>query len=282
MVQGSSAGTTVEELADALYLWWYTRQAGDPPVVLDDPPLSRPSLLSALRAAHACGATPSGTWTVTGSTPYGQVSAGKDGAVRLLRPGEYVMALRPGVPAAPGEEVSPTAPVEYVDGERGLWWGFSESPPERPFGRVYLHARPATAARVVHLVSAALRSVPFQLKCPVLPAACLRVDPIVLYHQRAQRRQVLDALTERRDHLRRLLDPAVPPLTCEVDRGIAWADDVDEQRSYGECRCRLLAAAIDANAAVWTTLALDARLALLVRALREAGVDPARPWIDTR
>lgn len=278
-VRGSFIGATVDELADALYRDWYTRAEDHPQPAAGDPPVSRSSLLSALRAAHVHDSTLSTGWTVTGIDPTGQLSASKDGVSRLLRPGGYVMPMRPGVPAAPGEEVHAIAPLEYRDDERGLWWSFSDPPPGRPFGRVYFNARPATAARVVRAVIAALQAVPFQLKCPVLVAACLRVDAIVLYHERANRDEVLAALADRWDVLGPLLDGAVPPLTCVVERGLAWADDVDEQRSYGESRCRILAAGIDRGAAEWTTSGLEARLALLVRALRDAGVDPDRPWI---
>jgi hypothetical protein len=280
MVRGSLAGTTVDTLAGALYQHWYTRPDEGAPSVPDAHPLSRSSLLPALRAAHVHASTRATGWTVTAADPGGTLSAQKNGAHRILRPGEYVMPVRPGVPAAPGEEVHPIAPLEFLDEERELWWSFSDPPPERPLGRIYFNARPATAARVVHLVTVALLGMPYQLKCPTLAAACRRCDAVVLYHERARRGTAIAALAERREELDPLLDPAVPPLTCPVERGISWADDVDEQRSFGESRCRILAAAIDRSAGAWAACTPDARVVLLVHALHEAGVDPEQPWID--
>jgi hypothetical protein len=169
-------------------------------------------------------------------------------------------------------------PLNHLEAERGLWWAFTVPGPEPPIGRIYLDARPATAPRVVHEVTAALLEVPFQLKCPILADACRRVDTVVVYHARGSRDVLLEALGARWPVLGALLDPAVPPLTCHVRPGLAWADDADGGRSYGESRCHALAAAIEGAAATWPTMGHDQRLATLAAALVAAGLDPQRPW----
>jgi len=196
----------------------------------------------------------------------------------MLRPGEYVMPLRPGVPPAPGEPIEPMAPLEHLDAERNLWWALTEPGPEPPIGRIYLDARPATAPRVVHEVTTALAERPFQLKCPIIADACERVDAVVVYHVRRSRQKVMGALLGRWATLGPLLDPGVPPLTRRVRRGVAWADDVEVGSSYGEARCRILAQGIDAAAASWNAMGPDDRLSALVAALADAGVDPQHPW----
>ena len=144
-------------------------------------------------------------------------------------------------------------------------------------GRLYFDARPATAPRAVHEITAALANLTFQMKCPISIAACDRVDAIVLYHPRAARDELLAALSEHWTTLEALLDPAVPPLTCAVRPGVGWADDTADDRSYGESRCHLFATAIDSAAASWDAMDGDERCQLLADALRSAGNDPARP-----
>jgi hypothetical protein len=275
-VGGLAAGDGVDPLAEALYARWYTQPGAPPALVEGDPPPRPGSLLLALRAAHADAATISDGWTVLGSDPRGIVSVANGEDARLARPGEYLSSLRPGVPPAPGEPVALIARRDHLDAVTGLWWTFGE-PPLPPIGRVYLDTRPTTLALAVHEATAALAPFPYQLKCPVLMEASERVDAVVIYHRRADRDAVLQALLDR-PALSRLLDPAVPPLTCPVRPGLAWADDVEQQRSFGESRCHTLAGAIRAAATTWASAPRDQRLALLVAALRDAGVDVQRPW----
>jgi hypothetical protein len=271
---------TAEALADALYAHWYTAPAAPPPPAPGDPPLHRPLLTAALRAAHAAAGRTESGWVVTGSAPRGGVTAARDDAVRVLRPGDHVVPVRPGVPPAPGEPVEPVARLDHLDAERGLWWTFSHPQPEPPLGRVYLDVRPATAPRALHEVSAALvgLDVPYQLKCPVAAVACARVDAIVLYHRRGDRDRILAALLARWPALGPLLDSAVPPLTCAARPGLAWVDDPGDGRSYGESRCHALGEGIAAATAAWGEAGVPARVAVLTDALRAGGIDPRRPW----
>lgn len=286
-VADSSVGPDAAALAEGLYGYWYTRSedgggaeagAGADASAEPDPSLRRQSLWTAFRAAHAGAARVSAGWTVMAAGRDGAISAAKDGEVRVLRAGEYRMPLRPGAPPAPGEPVEPLARRDHLDAERATWWAFSATEPEAPKGRLYLDPRPASAPRVIREVTAALEPLDYQLKCPVLAVACERVDTIVVYHRRAAREQALGALLDRWERLGPLLEPAVPSLTCPVRPGLAWADDVGQERSYGESRCHALAAAIAAAPQVWSGGAPERRLELLLAGLREAGIDPSRPW----
>lgn len=281
MVGGAEAGTSADSLGQALYLRWYTRPPAPPAARSGDPPLRRASLLSAFRAAHAGAASVPSGWTVMSANPRGFVSAADGEAHRFLRPGEYRMPLRPGMPPAPGEPVEPLGRFDHFDAERATWWSFGERSPEPPLGRLYLNARPATAARAIHEVTAALSAEVYQLKCSVVPQACERVDTIVVYHPRADRGRLLAALSGRWDQLGPLLDPATPPLTRQVRPGLAFADDVGAEHSYGDSRCQALASAIDAAGEEWQASDLDERMGLLLQGLRDAGIDPERPWEGT-
>ncbi|MCM3659982.1 T3SS effector HopA1 family protein [Georgenia satyanarayanai] len=264
-------------LAEALYARWYT----EPPAVIGparvaDPPLHAGSLVAVLRAARTADRPAAEPWVVLAAAPDGSVMAQRAETVRQVRSGEYVARARPGVPPAPGELVEVLAPLEMVDAERGLWWTFTDVPPEPPFGRVYLDARAATVGRVVRAVGDALGGTSHQLKCPVLPGGYARVDAVVVYHRRADRPAVLDAL--RNAPLECLLDDPVPPLTCPLGPGVSWADDPGTTLSFGEHVCRALAAGIERSAAGWAAATVEQRTGRLLSALTDAGVDPGTPW----
>lgn len=280
-------------LAEALYLAWYTTP---PPIAVapDDPPAPQQDLTGALRAARsfaALGDAPMDApgpsvgiapvdrapWVVLAAHPDGTLMVQRGTTVRRIRIGDYAARTRPGVPPAPGEPVDVLAPPDLLDADRGLWWSFSDPPPEPPFGRVYLDVRAATAPRAVAVLVTALSGLPHQFKVPVLRDAYTRVDALVLYHALDNRSAVLDALVQAPfDHL---LDHAVPPLTCSFGPGLAWADDPGEEASFGEHRCRALAAGIEADVESWARADAGARVRILLDALAIAGVDPARPWI---
>ena len=273
-------------LAQALYAHWYAAApdaptSSPPAQPPEDPPLHHSSLAPALRAAHPAASRLVEGWVVAAADPRGRIVVLRPGsASRALRPGEYLARSRPGAPPAPGD---PVAVVDRRDGvdERGLWWAFTETEPGPPLGRVYLDARAPTAPRVVAVLTEALEEtgLDYQLKCPDLPVGYERVDSVVAYRPRAGRAALLAPPTARWRRPAALVDPPTPPLTCAVRPGLAWADDPGGGRSYGESRCDLLAGAIDAVGAQWSSLDATVRLGRLRDALAAGGVDPDRPWL---
>ena len=282
VVAGESvADGDLDALFNALYVHWYAGRSTPAPGAGNDPPLHASDLLPALRAAHPCNGDFEDGWVTIAVTPRGVVTAMRDGAVRALRPGEYVATARPGVPLAPGEQVAALARHDQFDAERSLWWTFSGSEPEPPLGRVYLDARAATAPRVVAEVVPALDAaeVRWKMKCSTVPRLCERVDAIVLYHERNRREAVLAALHDRWDTLGPLLDPACPPLTHPAAPGLAWADDDgNPEQSFGGLRCHALAVALLSVGPEWAAASRKRRAEALAAGLRDAGIDPARPW----
>jgi hypothetical protein len=304
-----AAGDDVRDIADALYAAWYTRPTTPGPEA-PDPPVHRSLLVGSLRAAHAGAGIDASPLTVVSASPTGAVliaghppagAAGEVPGAALVerrRPGEYVAERGIGVPVHPGERVLAVVRRDHLDSDRGLWWCFSPDPPRAPLGRLYLHARPATAARVVNVMTEVLgdTGTRYQLKCPSHAAAVERVDALVVYHDRAVRGDLVAALTTRGDRLRGLLNPDVPPLTCQVLPGVAWADEdgpghdrptepeVDDdapphaRHSYGESRCLALAAALHATGATWGGLGRGEQVGVLLDGLAAAGIDPTAPW----
>lgn len=271
-------GTGAEELAEALYARWYTEPVTDVLPPATDPVLHHHSLHAALRAAHAGAARHATGWVVTGVKPSGAVMAMRGRSGRWISIGDYVNRARPGVPPALGEAVDVAARLDELDSERGLWWAFSEPPPQGPLGRVYLNARARTVPRVVHEITGVLDDFAYRLKCPVLPAAYRRVDAMVLYHERDARQRLLDRLLDRWTTLGPLLDPDVPPLTGRIRPGLAVADELGGGKSYGENRCRLVAEAILRHRDRWAELDPAARRETLAAALDQAGAGGDQPW----
>jgi hypothetical protein len=281
LVAGEPTAATVDGLADALYLHWYTTPQADARREL---PCHRQPVVAALRAAHALAGLSADQWIVLAAHPNGELTAGAGERTRVLRPGEYVGQCRPGVPIAPGEPLRAVGRLDRVDPGRGFWWTFTEQAAEPPLGRIYLDVRPSMAARAVHEATSVMTAlaVPYQLKCPVHLDEYRRVDAMVVYHPRASRTMIVDSLRQRWSTLGPLLDPAVPPFTREVAPGLSWADDDGlPDHSFGEYRCRALATALIA-APDWFSTPVRQRVLLLADGLRAAGIDAGRPWLAAR
>lgn len=275
--RGGSADA-VHKLTDAIYAAWYSQ-----PASLErgpaDPPLHRCHLTSVVRAAHPQAKSFSPGWVVLACETTGAVRAMAGQRMRWLRPGEYVSQSRPGVPPAPGEQISVVDRLDHVDRERALWWTYSPDEPAPPIGRIYANVRPATSARAIDIAVRTLMSagVAYQAKIPELAGAARRVDSLVIYHSRSERPAVLDAFGVAQGELKSLLAQECPPLTCEIWPGLSWADDPGNGESFGQSRCAALASAV-AGAAAWNSVGLPERLEVLRSGLDQAGIDPEQPW----
>ena len=276
---GQNSPVGVGELADAIYTAWYARPASVEKVATD-PPLHRLSLTSGLRAAHPRSKGFSPGWIVLACDATGAVRAMSGQRMRWLRPGEYVLESRPGVPPAPGEQISVIDRLDHVDPERRLWWTYSPDEPVPPIGRIYANVRAATAAHAIDIFIRTLMSagVSYQAKIPELAEAIRRVDSLVIYHSRRDRPAVLDALGGAQEQLSRLLDDESPPLTCSIAPGLSWADDPGDGKSFGQSRCSALATAV-AGEPVWNSQTVYERLGVLCSGLMQAGIDPEQPWL---
>jgi HopA1 effector protein family len=291
MVEVSDTGWQVHQthykpataaLADALYERWYTQPVTPAPSAPADPMLHHRTLLAALRAAHAGTSRLTSGWVITEANPAGGIVAVRGGRQRFAPPGDYVTGSRRCCPATPGMPVELLARNAELDGERGLWWTFSDEPLSEPIGRIYVNVRAATAPRALREITGALTGFTFRLKCPIYPDSYRRVDALVIYHDRDAREGVLAELTGRWAVLGPLLDPGVPPLTGFVRPGLAVADELGDGRSYGEGRCQLLAGAIAGHRDDWAARSAASRREILAAALTESGASIEQPWQDNR
>ncbi len=146
--------------------------------------------------------------------------------------------------------------------------------------RVYWHLRAADAATLVRVLTTSLNecAIPFSLKVLRSPARYRRADAGVLYLEPAAygaaRNLIRAAWEEVKDRLR----PETPLFTFPLASGLALAEGNRDRQSFGQERCRLIAAALVRSFMAGRT-SLAERSAALASDLEAAGLDPGRPYL---
>jgi hypothetical protein len=251
----------------------------------------RPSLAPALRAALLSTGRFEAGWLALHCSADGRVvPARSDGSTveRILNAGEYLNLGRPGVPPAPGERLAVVNRMQWVDADSGYWVACSpQAEPPHPLLRVYWAALAHTAPALLRALLPVLDHLqcPWSIKCPEEPAAFLRRDALVLYLPQAVWRRAYRPLKLAARSCRGLLRPESLPLACPLDTGVAWAESDSADESFGQARCRLLAAALQPwVGAASAALPVDPvpMGAAVEAAFRGAGLDPRRPWLAAR
>jgi hypothetical protein len=140
--------------------------------------------------------------------------------------------------------------------------------------RIYLAPRLRDLAHLTNAVVTALQSVTdtWAFKVGVDASTLARGDGAVAYVPDAVARSVMGQVLARSWGYVRA---GRPPLTFELAPGIAWAEDPGDGDSFGEERCRALAAAAPGAD-------LEEFLGSAAAAFAAAGLDPARPWLRPR
>jgi hypothetical protein len=80
------------------------------------------------------------------------------------------------------------------------------------------------------------------------------------------------------EDLRPFLSAGVPALTLRIGPGASLSENPADGRTFGENRCRLVAAAVIGSMRVHHRAQVDRAIA----AFAEAGVDPERPYLEQR
>ncbi len=187
--------------------------------------------------------------------------------------------------AAPGKRCRVRIPAEMralLPGFVVIWGDADVAEPEAiPWlVRCYWHLRPAGAARWVGVLTAGLnrRGIPFSLKTLSDPRSYRRADSGVLYlepeHYPAARAAIRRCHREVREELR----PEVPRLTVRLAPGLGVAEGPAGGDSFGQHRCRLIAAAV-VRAFETGRRSAAARADAVAAAFRAAGLDPERPHL---
>jgi hypothetical protein len=281
-VGGAEAGDVADpaladRVGEALYARWFTRTT-----VPATPAGTDRALVARLRAAHAASDRFERGWVALLDAS-GALCAAR-GRERLpLAPLDHVNVSRLAAPVRPGDALAVSARRDLVDEAAG-WWqtaGTAGAATAPPLVRLYWNGAPAVAAELTRGVTGALERarVPYTMKCPLNPSLFARDDPIVVYLERAAWRQAGPALREVHRALAPFLRPRVPPLTLRLGRGVAFAEDPADGRSFGQSRSAAVAAGL---VALLPAPAADRQVLAALRAsLLAHGISAVRPYLGT-
>lgn len=206
------------------------------------------ALIAALSAANAGQPRLDRGWQVYQATPDGRLHVQKGEMYRVVTAAQAGMP--PGYQPQPGQPVDIPMPNQSVTAQAGYFHAFGETPAsaadEGDLARLYFNVAPEQAPALLHLLTLGLNRyfIPFSLKCPCAPALYDRVDTLVLYPPRRYLPLVLDVLDEAVEVLAPLLRPGEPLFTRRLLPGLGGADDPGTGESFGQSRCRQVAAGI--------------------------------------
>jgi GNAT superfamily N-acetyltransferase len=273
--------TDAGPLAEWLYGGWYLNLRA--PDVLQGPPIAEEiDIVAALEAAHAASVRFEDGWLADRVSTTGRVEGINGNRRRVLGPGQYVVVGRGGASAEPGDGLR--VPGSLASVEHGFWvartWSFVEHP-EAALTRVYVNARLRGCGAAVALLTAALEEArtPYGLKVNLQLRQAQRADAVVLYLPRdrfGSVRQQLAGVAAALSAAGHLV-PATPRLTAWLHAGIAAADGQAGGESFGQERCAIIASALVGVSGERATA--DAIATRSFTAMREAGLDPSRPWL---
>lgn len=239
----------VEAIWPLLYHHAYTRRWDGQP----QPPrpwnlAADPRFTAALSAANAGRSIWDRGWQVYQVAADGRLHVEKGDCYRTVTATQT--GLPPGYLPRPGERVDLAMQRESLTAQTGYYHAFGEMPAsaadEGELARLYFNVSAEQAPTLLHLLTLGLNRyfIPFSLKCPSSPALYDRIDTLVLYPPRRFLPLVLDVLEEAVPVLAPLLRPGEPLFSRPLLPGLGGADDPGTGESFGQSRCRLVAAGI--------------------------------------
>jgi len=267
-----------------LYRHFYCQGVAVPASAVEDAQSSRNEIdlfLERLSAANAGQGRWEEGWKVLAVEPDGVLAHNGRLAVRvppsLCRTGDRG-ELRP------GRSVSVRQVKEHRRLSPGFYMALSDTPFERDLARrrvrLYLNVASGGAVHYVERVTRALNALgtPFKLKVVSDPLQYHRCDTSVLYVDHRDHRRALAVLDGIRGELDDHVRPGIPSLSMPIAPGMAAAEDWNQDESFGQHRCRLVAEALVA-AHDDDVLDAEERLRRVRERFAHDGVDPDRPYL---
>jgi len=275
---GAESASTLAAVSQWLYGSWYCRlPAPEAPLAAWT---ARTNLASALRASTAASTRWEPDWVAVRAGLDGVCVAGRGTETREVHAGDYANLVRPGLPVAPGDRIALRAAIEWTDPATGFWW-LRSGEPRLPLARVYFSVTWQHAGYVLSAVTTALdgASVPYSLKCPSEAGGFARIDSLIVYLDTEAWSTAAPIIKETSHEVARQLRGQRPPLTKRVARGVAFAEDPGDGRSFGESRCAALAPGVQ-RLMQDQAFSMESGVAALAASLEAAGVNPACPWAN--
>jgi hypothetical protein len=241
--------------------------------------------LAALSAANNGRGTWEPGWTVGALDEDGRLAVSRDGLTFWARL-EDVRVHGGGVPHAGefcrvrvGKELRHLMPGYYIAIGNGDERDPRDNP--EPLVRLYWHLTMPAAVSFVAEVTATLNTldVPFRAKLLSDPGAYRRADAGIVYLGRRHYRRLADTVAALHERLAAGLRSTTPLFTRPLAPGLGLAEDPGNGMSFGQHRCRLSARGL------WQSFVQgdstpEARAATLAATFRNAGLDPAAPYLE--
>ncbi|HEY4659515.1 MAG TPA: T3SS effector HopA1 family protein [Gemmatimonadaceae bacterium] len=220
-------------------------------------------------------------WTVRSIAADGQVVAEIFDLSFWVSPSDVRAASGPVEAGCP---VQVRVPKEYRQLHSGFYTALGDADEDlesSPSVRVYWNVHPGGAVALTAQLTAALNEsrVPFLLKVADDPGSFARCDSAVLYLPRARYRATVPLLAATHRRLREFMRAPLSAFVKRLAHGLGAADDPGDGSSFGEHRCRLVAATLARPEAALAT-SVGERLDAVRTALRRDGYDPAALFLN--
>jgi len=276
----AEAPPLLPQLEADLYLRFYTRPTAG--ATYTDPMAQRDNLNRLSEANRSLGTWEAG-WIIGETDEDGRVAVTKDGVTFWAPPANLRTRSGQVCPGDPcrvwvGKELRHLIPGFYLAFGNGDERDTRDTAETRV--RFYWHLTEAAAAPYLDLATQALNEhrIPFRTKVLSDPGAYFRADAGVLYVERRHVKSVLPIVRRMHEKLGALLRPEVPLFTQCLLPGLGVAEDPGNGLSFGQARCRLVAAGL------WSAFCRGlndevSRLEAILEAFREQGIDPSRPYL---
>lgn len=278
----------VQQLQQEMYSAQYCRWSTPERRVADD--LADRELVHALSAANAGQGTWEPGWVIVGPIEDGRIPVRKDGLTLWAQPTQLRNRGLDAQGRGPGRRPGTPSRVRVGKELREMMQGFyfaigdgdesEQRDADERMVRLYWHVDRDGAPDLIRAITTILNPlrVPFRAKVVNFSAGYPRCDAGVLYLDRRYYPRVAAALPRLHEEIRPRLGQAVPRFTKPLAFGLGLAEDPENEESFGQHRCRLVAEAL------WTAFVDgtedDARLERVCRAFERAGLDPARPYLQ--
>jgi hypothetical protein len=223
-------------------------------------------------------------WRVFAPGAGGAVNVAKDEVAIAAQPGQYAFVAGAGRLPAVGEVVELLVPRESLVHQPGMYFAYGDTPASdydfAAIARLYFNVPAHEAAWLLRALGSVLNRhlIPFRMKCSADPSAFVRTDGFVLYLGRRFMPAALRLLAPLRGELRARLRPETPLFATPLLPGVAGADDPANGESFGQSRCRWVAAGLlDAWRAGGTSL--EQRRQAVHGRFHQAGISPDAPHL---
>jgi HopA1 effector protein family len=243
---------------------------------------SKTSLVATLSDANSGSGYCESGWEVRTVTD-SEVVVYRGGLELWVRPEECLVPEESLI--TPGMQLGLRFPKEFLGISPGFYMALSEQEivydNSQPLVRLYWNLTAEGAVPFVRTVTSMLNRahLPFKLKVLHDPGLFTRCDAAVVYVFKADYLAVADILGRVYPEIVNHLKPGTPVFTKVLARGVGFAEDPGQAKSFGQHRCQLLADGM-IRAYEQGARSIDERLQVVVDRFAEDRISLDRPFLN--